>query len=144
MRNSMLYSILIFGDEGHVAQWRPQEEQEVINRHSELRRELTAAGRLGPVIRLSPEGSKVVRRYKDRQQVTDGPYAETKEQLMGIYVIDCASFEDALAATERLRFETGSFEIRPLVLLDPGVVARRMEGSVPGCRPEGRAPGAER
>ena len=91
-----------------------------------------------------PEGSKVVRRYKDRQQVTDGPYAETKEQLMGVYVIDCASFDDALAATEQLRFETGSFEIRPLVLLDPGVVGGRMEGSAPGCRPEGLAPGTKR
>jgi hypothetical protein len=140
----MLYSILIFGDEGHVAKWTPEKEQEVMDRHTGLRRELTAAGRLGPVIRLSPEGRKVVRRYKDRQVVTDGPYAETKEQLMGIYVIDCASFEDALAATEQLRFETGSFEIRPLVLLDPGVIGRRMEGSAPGCRPEGLARGAER
>ena len=43
---------------------------------------------------------------------------------MGIYVVDCASFEDALAATEELRFDTGSFEIRPLVLLDPGVISR--------------------
>jgi len=140
----MLYSILIFGDESHVAKWRPEQEQEVMDRHASLRRDLTAAGRLGPVMRLSPEGSKVVRRYKDRQQVTDGPYAETKEQLMGIYVIDCASFEDALAATEQLRFETGSFEIRPLVLLDPGVVGGRTEGSAPGCRPEGLAPGTQR
>jgi hypothetical protein len=137
----MLYSILIFGDEGHVAQWRPEQEQEVMNRHSELRRELTAAGRLGPVMRLSPAGSKTVRRYKDRQVVTDGPFTETKEQLMGIYVVDCASFEDALAATEQLRFETGSFVIRPLVLLDPGVVSGRMEGSAPGCRPDGLAVG---
>lgn len=140
----MLYSILIFGDESHVAKWRPEQEQEVMDRHAGLRRDLTAAGRLGPVMRLSPEGSKVVRRYKDRQQVTDGPYAETKEQLMGIYVIDCASFDDALAATEQLRFETGSFEIRPLVLLDPGVVGGRTEGSAPGCRPEGLAPGTQR
>lgn len=137
----MLYSILIFGDESHVAQWRPEEEQEVVDRHSRLRRELTAAGRLGPVMRLSPEGTKVVRRYKDRQVVTDGPYTETKEQLMGIYVIDCPSFEDVLAATEQLRFDTGSFVIRPLVLLNPGVVEGRMQGSVPGCRPEGLVPG---
>lgn len=139
----MLYSILIFGEEGHVAQWRLEEEQAVADRHSKLRRELTAAGRLGPVMRLSPGGSKVVRRYKDRQVVTDGPYAETKEQLMGIYVVDCASFEDALAATEELRFDTGSFEIRPLVLLDPGVISRTVQGSAPACRPELLAP-AER
>jgi len=140
----MLYSILIFGDEGHVAKWAPEEEQEVMDRHTGLRRELTAAGRLGPVMRLSPEGTKVVRRYKDRQSVTDGPFTETKEQLMGIYVIDCASFEDVLAATEQLRFDTGSFVIRPLVLLDPGVLGGRMEGSAPGCRPDGLAAAAKR
>ena len=118
----MLYSILIYGDEGHVAAWTAQEEKEVMGRHAELRRQLTAAGQLGPVMRLNPEGTKIVRRYKDRRSVTDGPYAETKEQLMGIYVVDCRSIEDAIAATDQLRFETGVFEIRPLVTLELGVV----------------------
>src|SRR5690348_2419355 len=118
----MLYSILIYGDEGHVAAWTAQEEKEVMGRHAELRRQLTAAGQLGPVMRLNPEGTKIVRRYKDRRSVTDGPYAETKEQLMGIYVVDCWSIEDAIAATDQLRFETGVFEIRPLVTLELGVV----------------------
>src|SRR5690349_3223111 len=94
----MLYSILIYGDEGHVAAWTAQEEKEVMGRHAELRRQLTAAGQLGPVMRLNPEGTKIVRRYKDRRSITDGPYAETKEQLMGIYVVDCPSIEEAIAA----------------------------------------------
>jgi len=42
-------------------------------------------------MRLNPQGTKTVRRYKDRQHVTDGPYAETKEQLMGIYLSDLGS-----------------------------------------------------
>jgi len=108
----------------------------VMGRHAQLRRDLTQAGRLGPVMRLSPQGTRIVRRYKDRQSVTDGPFAETKEQLMGIYVIDCPSFEDALAATEQLRFDTGFFEVRPLVSLEVGVVPPKTDGSAPGCRPE--------
>jgi hypothetical protein len=120
----MLYSILIYGDEGHVAAWTPQEEQEVMGRHAELRQELGAAGQLGPVMRLSPRGTKIVRRYADREYITDGPYAETKEQLMGIYVVDCPSMEDAIAATEQLRFDTGVFEIRPLVTLELGALRR--------------------
>ena len=131
----MLYSILIYGDENHVAGWTPQEEKEVMGRHAELRRQLTAGGRLGPVMRLNPEGTKIVRRYKDRQSVTDGPYAETKEQLMGIYVIDCPSIDDAIAATEQLRFDTGVFEIRPLVTLELGVVAAKIDPDCP--RPPG-------
>jgi hypothetical protein len=118
----MLYSILIYGDEGLVAAWTPQEEQEVMGRHAELRRDLSAAGRLGPVMRLNPQGTKIVRRYKDRQHITDGPYAETKEQLMGIYVVDCPSIEEAIAATEQLRFDTGVFEIRPLMSLELGTL----------------------
>lgn len=39
---------------------------------------------------------------------------------MGIYVVDCATFEEAVAAAERLSFETGVFEIRPVIWLDPG------------------------
>jgi hypothetical protein len=118
----MLYSILIYGDEDLVAAWTPQEEQEVMGRHAELRRDLGAVGRLGPVMRLNPQGTKIVRRYKDRQHITDGPYAETKEQLMGIYVVDCPSIEEAIAATEQLRFDTGVFEIRPLKSLELGAL----------------------
>ena len=119
----MLYSILIYGSESQVAQWTPGEEKEVMGRHAGLREELTADGRLGPVLRLAPEGTKTVRRYKERQYITDGPFAETKEQLMGLYVVECATFDDAVAATEQLAFDTGVFEIRPTVWLDPGGLA---------------------
>ncbi|HEY6921935.1 MAG TPA: YciI family protein [Steroidobacteraceae bacterium] len=135
----MLYSILIYGDEGRVAAWTPQEEKEVMGRHANLRRQLTAAGQLGPVMRLSPEGTKIVRRYKDRQSITDGPYAETKEQLMGIYVIECQSIDDAIAATEQLTFDTGVFEIRPLVTLELGAVAAKIDPDCPRPPPARKA-----
>lgn len=119
----MLYSILIYGRESDVAAWTPEELNEVMGRHAELRRKLVAAGRLGPVLRLKTAEMKTVRRYPDRKYVTDGPYTETKEQLLGIYVVDCPTFDDAIAATELLSFKDGVFEISPLLWLDPGVVA---------------------
>jgi hypothetical protein len=119
----MLYSIAIYGEEARVAAWTPEQEKEAMGRHAELRRELIAAGRLGPVMRLKADETKTVRRYRDRKYITDGPYAETKEQLLGIYVVDVPSFDDAVAAVERLNFEGGVFEISPLVSLNPGVVA---------------------
>src|SRR5688500_12135886 len=118
----MLYSILIYGSEDSVASWTPQEKQEVMGRHADLRQDLKAEQRLGPVFRLAPNEARTVRKYRDRRFITDGPFAETKEQLLGIYVVDCASFEDAVAAAERLSFDTGVFEIRPVVWLDPGQV----------------------
>jgi len=118
----MIYSILIYGVEATVGAWTPEEEDAVLGRHAELRRELTAESRLGPVLRLAPDGAKVVRRYKERRYITDGPFAETKEQLMGIYLIDCATFDDAVAATDRLAFDSGVFVIRPVTWFDPGAI----------------------
>jgi len=119
----MLYSILIFGSEDEAANWSAREHDEVMGRHAELRAQLTAQQRLGPVMRLSPRESKIVRRSRGQVRVTDGPYAETKEQLMGIYVVECATLEEAVAATELLDFATGVFEIVPLRYLDPGQLA---------------------
>ncbi|HMN46309.1 MAG TPA: YciI family protein [Povalibacter sp.] len=119
----MLYSILIFGSEDQAAGWSAAEHEEVMGRHAQLRAQLSAQRQLGPVMRLSPRDSKVVRRARGQVRVTDGPYAETKEQLMGIYVVECATLEEAVAATELLNFETGVFEIVPLRYLDPGQLA---------------------
>ena len=119
----MIYAILIHGSEARYAEYTPEEDKELMDRHADLRADLTAAGRLGPVMRLDPLKSKVVRRYKDRRYVTDGPFAETKEQLMGIYVVDCETFEEAVAAAERLTFDTGVFEIVPTPWLHPGFLA---------------------
>lgn len=116
----MLYSILIYGSEDRAEAWTPEQEKEVMDRHAALRADLEAAGRLGPVMRLVPKQARTVRRGRPVREVTDGPYAETKEQLMGLYVVECATFEEALAAAERLDFETGVFEITPLVYMDPG------------------------
>jgi hypothetical protein len=118
----MLYSILIYGSEEHIAQWTAEQREEVFGRHAALRRDLEEEGRLGPVLRLTPNSIRSVRRYKERDYITDGPFIEAKEQLMGLYVVDCANFEDAVACTERLSFETSSFEISELSWATPGVV----------------------
>ncbi len=50
---------------------------------------LTKQGRLGPVARLLPTTAATTLRKDDPPLVLDGPYAETKEQLLGFYIIDC-------------------------------------------------------
>jgi hypothetical protein len=122
----MLYAIAIIGDDSRVATWTPAEESEVMDRHKQLRRKLTATGSLGPVMRLQTTATKTVRRYADRKFVTDGPFAETKEQLLGIYVVDVPTFEDAVAATEYLSFDGGIFEISPLTWLSVGVAPEKI------------------
>jgi hypothetical protein len=59
----------------------------------------------------------------------DGPFAETKEQLLGFYILDCATEEAAIEAARYLRRVNPSavYEIRPLALYLPGVAFPRTE-----------------
>ena len=56
--------------------------------------------------------------------VVDGPFAETKEQLLGFYIVDCETREEAVEVARELAgvatHGTGSYEIRPLMLFRPG------------------------
>jgi len=57
-----------------------------------------------------------------KTSIIDGPFAETKEQLLGFYLVDCASLEEAIeVAREMGRGESGAFEVRPVRLFRPGV-----------------------
>jgi hypothetical protein len=123
----MLYSILIYGSEDRVAAWTPEEEDAALGRHAQLRATYRAQAGLGPVMRLMPNTATTVRFTADGEPLlTDGPFAETKEQLMGLYTIECATLQDAVAATRQLCFDTCTFEVRPLTWFDPGVLPAHM------------------
>jgi hypothetical protein len=130
----MLYSILIYGSEERAARWTPEEMGELLGRHADLRRDLEAQGRMGPVLRLTPHTIRTVRRYKDRDYVIDGPFAESKESLMGLYVVDCATFDDAVACTKPLEFDGCRFEISELSWLTPGMLAPLAPSELSGDR----------
>jgi Uncharacterized protein conserved in bacteria len=65
--------------------------------------------------------------------VIDGPFAETKEQLLGFYVVDCRSLEEAIEIASELLHEPGALEIRPIRYFsdqsDPHAFAQRYLGS---------------
>jgi hypothetical protein len=84
---------------------------------------LKKEGRLGPVARLLPTTAATTLRKDDPPVVLDGPYAETKEQLLGFYIVDCASLDEAIEAARQIgEGETGALEVRPLRLFQPGTV----------------------
>jgi hypothetical protein len=61
---------------------------------------------------------------KGRGVVMDGPFAETKEQLLGFFVVDCATPEEALEAARELgraSSSNGAYEIRPISVFHPGI-----------------------
>jgi hypothetical protein len=69
----------------------------------------------GEGLQASPT-SKTIRVENGEQVVTDGPFAETKEQLGGFYVIECASMDEALDWAARVpSAEQGSTEVRPVI-----------------------------
>ena len=82
---------------------------------------LASEGRLGPVGHLMPTTTAMTVRASREPLVLDGPFAETKEQLLGFYLVDCKSLEDALDVARRLVGDTGALEIRPLATFHPGI-----------------------
>ena len=123
----MLYAILAYHVEAEVMSWSPDEDAALMADLLRVHDRLTAEGRLGPAARLGPTGKARTLRGAGGGMVIDGPFAETKEQLLGFYIIDCASEDAALEAARDLRRVNPSavYEIRPIRLYLPGANLRR-------------------
>ena len=120
----MRYAILCYNDETVTSAWSQEEDDAVMARLDVVQQRLTREGKLGPAIRLLPTTSATTLR-KAQNLVVDGPYAETKEQLLGFYIIDVADLEAALQVARDLGKANpgGSYEIRPVGLFVPGSAA---------------------
>lgn len=118
----MLYAILCYNQEDVICGWSKEHEDEVMGKLMAVQDNLAKQGRLGPVARLMPTTAATTLR-KDREPplVLDGPFAETKEQLLGFYIVDCESLEGALDIARDLGAANpgGSYEIRPIALFNP-------------------------
>jgi hypothetical protein len=119
----MLYAILCYDSEDVVGSWSKQEEDAVMAKLAVVQEKLAKQGRLGPVARLMPTTAATTVRKAREPVVIDGPFAETKEQLLGFYIVDCASLDEAIETAQdlgRASSTTGAYEIRPLLLFRPG------------------------
>jgi hypothetical protein len=122
----VLYAILCYNSEEVVGSWSEQEDGAVMARLIAVQDKLAAQGKLGPVARLQPTKAATALRKapgKSAPMVIDGPYAETKEQFLGFYVVDCASNDEAVAIAEELMAANrgpGGYEIRPIAVYFPG------------------------
>ena len=117
----MLYSILIYDSEAIVDALSDEENAARIRRHQDLQESLRQKNQLGPVARLMPSTSAVtLRPGAPESTVLDGPFAETKEHLVGFYVIQSDSLEEAIEAAGMLPLETGALEVRPIGWFEPG------------------------
>jgi hypothetical protein len=122
----MLYAILCYDSEDVVGSWSKQEEDAVMARLAVVQEKLARQGRLGPVARLMPTTAATTVRKAREPVVIDGPFAETKEQLLGFYIVDCATLDEAIETAQdlgRASSTAGAYEIRPLLLFRPGAGA---------------------
>ena len=123
----MLYAILCYNSEAAVGSWSKEYHDETMTRLHAVNDKLARQGRLGPVARLLPTtAATTLRRGGGENLVIDGPFAETKEQLLGFYIVDCASLDAAIETAKELAVAnpgTGSYEIRPVAELHDNQLA---------------------
>jgi|SRR5579872_5661234 len=116
------YTILCYHSEKVVGKWTPEEDAATMARLEAVQQKLSARGRLGPVVRLMPTTTAfTLKKDRDPAVVMDGPFAETKEQLLGFYLVNCDSREEVLEIANELGRANpgGSYEIRPVMLFRP-------------------------
>lgn len=117
----MLYALLCYNDEAAVFSWTKEEDDAVMGRLNVIHEKWEKAGKLKPSLRLLPTSAATTLRKKDNE-VLDGPYAETKEQLLGFYIIEVESLEEGLEFARELTAANpgGAYELRPIMLYNPG------------------------
>ena len=117
----MLYAILAYHVESEVMSWTPEEDAAVMAGLRKVQEPLRAKGHFGPTARLDATGKARTLRGPGAGVVLDGPFAETKEQLLGFYIMEFSDEADAIAAARELRKANPSavYEIRPIKLFQP-------------------------
>jgi hypothetical protein len=113
----MRYLMLIYGNEAAAATASQAEQQAEMEAYNEFTRIVQDRGALLAGEALHPTSSATTVRVRDSKVLTtDGPFAETKEQLGGFYMLKCANLDEAIELAAKIPGANhGSIEIRPIV-----------------------------
>jgi hypothetical protein len=116
----MKYALTIYGDESARETASPEDMQAVSQAYGALTQEMQEKGVLVAGEGLYPtQTATTIRVRDDERSVTDGPFAETKEQLGGFYVLDCKDLDEAIDWAAKIPgSQSGSIEIRPVMVFD--------------------------
>lgn len=115
----MKYMLLIYTDE---KSWTEGEREQCITESTKLTHELHKQGKYLGASPLHPVAAATSVRVRDgKRQITDGPFAETREQLGGFFIIDAANLDEAIDIAGRIPgAKKGTVEVRPVLEL-PGL-----------------------
>ena len=113
----MKYLLLIYQNEKQWAAHTQDEVQKIYSEYGKLRQELTASGQWLGGSQLHPISTASSVRVRDgKQLITDGPFAETHEQLGGYFLVEAKNLDEALAIAARIpSAREGTIEVRPIV-----------------------------
>jgi len=116
----MLYALLCYNNEATVFGWTKEEDDAVMARLSVVHQKWEAQGKLKPALRLMSTATATTL-HKQTDTIIDGPYAETKEALLGFYIIDVENLEEGLEFARELAEANpgGAYELRPISLFVP-------------------------
>ena len=113
----MKYLLALIADEGGFAERTPEQQAEAMRAWDDYTRATIDAGvHLGGE-GLQPSSTATTVRIQASGEpiVSDGPFAETKEQLGGYYLLDCKDLDDALSWAKRIPMPGGNVEVRPVM-----------------------------
>jgi hypothetical protein len=122
----MRYAIFCYHAESQACAMPKDQDDALMVELGKAKDEISKKSKFGPVARLMPTTAAMTVREGRELVVLDGPFAETKEQLLGFYIIECDSLEQAIDAAKKLAEPraaaglTGALEIRPVRMFDPG------------------------
>jgi hypothetical protein len=113
---SMRYLLLIHDDETGYPKMSPQETEQLMAAYGAFTEQLKKAGAYVTAHRLRPTTSATTIRVRNGETLTtDGPFAETKEQLGGFYLIQVNDLDEAIAWAAKVpSAKHGSIEVRPV------------------------------
>jgi len=116
-RLEMKYLLLIYQNEKQWTAHSEAEVQKIYQEYGQLRQELTASGQWVGGSQLHPIATASTVRVRDgKELITDGPFAETHEQLGGYFLIEAKNLDEALAVAVRIpSAREGTIEVRPIV-----------------------------
>ena len=114
------YMCLIYGDEKQAAGASEAQQQEVFQAYMKFTEELQASGKMVGGEALEPTSTATTVRVRDSKTVTtDGPFAETKEQLGGFYIVEADNLDEAIEWAAKIPGAAyGSIEVRPVMVFE--------------------------
>jgi len=112
----MKYLLLIYADESIVSKYSKEEFQAAAKTWAEYVQEISASGVLISNSDLAPvANATTVRVRNDKTLITDGPFAETPEQLGGYFLVECKDLDEAIRWAKKIpTAKYGSIEVQPL------------------------------